>query len=43
MKRLDVHVVENLTDATAFYSTLVAATPAIVNPDYALHQLSGGP
>jgi hypothetical protein len=36
MKRLHVHVaVENLADAIGFYSTLFAATPSIVKPDYA--------
>jgi hypothetical protein len=36
MKRLHVHVtVENLSDAIGFYSTLFAATPSIVKPDYA--------
>jgi hypothetical protein len=36
MKRLHLHVaVENLTDAIGFYSTLFAATPSIVKPDYA--------
>jgi catechol 2,3-dioxygenase-like lactoylglutathione lyase family enzyme len=36
MKRLHVHLaVENLADAIAFYSSLFAATPSIVKPDYA--------
>jgi uncharacterized glyoxalase superfamily protein PhnB len=36
MKRLHVHVaVENLSDAIGFYSTLFAAEPAVVKPDYA--------
>jgi hypothetical protein len=36
MKRLHVHVaVENLTDAIGFYSTLFAASPSIVKPEYA--------
>jgi hypothetical protein len=36
MKRLHVHVaVESLTDAIEFYTTLFAATPSIVKPDYA--------
>jgi hypothetical protein len=36
VKRLHVHVaVENLTEAIGFYSTLFAATPSIVKPDYA--------
>jgi hypothetical protein len=36
MKRLHVHVtVERLSEAIGFYSTLFAAEPAIVKPDYA--------
>ena len=36
MKRLHVHVaVQNLSDAIGFYSTLFAAEPAVVKPDYA--------
>lgn len=36
MKRLHVHVaVENLDHAIGFYSTLFAAEPSVVKPDYA--------
>jgi glyoxalase/bleomycin resistance protein/dioxygenase superfamily protein len=36
MKRLHVHVsVENLGEAIGFYSTLFAAEPTVVKPDYA--------
>jgi predicted enzyme related to lactoylglutathione lyase len=36
MKRFHVHVgVESLPQAIGFYSTLFAATPAVVKPDYA--------
>ena len=36
MKRLHVHVaVDNLDTAIGFYSTLFAATPSVVKPDYA--------
>ncbi len=36
MKRLHVHVsVENLGQSVRFYSTLFAAEPAVVKPDYA--------
>jgi hypothetical protein len=36
MKRLHVHVaVEDLVSAVRFYSTLFAAEPAVVKPDYA--------
>ena len=36
MKRMHVHVsVENIDNAIAFYSTLFAAQPAVVKPDYA--------
>jgi catechol 2,3-dioxygenase-like lactoylglutathione lyase family enzyme len=36
MKRLHVHVgVENLDASIAFYSTLFAAAPAVLKPDYA--------
>jgi catechol 2,3-dioxygenase-like lactoylglutathione lyase family enzyme len=36
MKRLHVHVaVDNLDKAIGFYSTLFAATPTVVKPDYA--------
>ncbi len=36
MKRLHVHVaVENLAEATRFYSTLFAADPSVRKPDYA--------
>jgi predicted enzyme related to lactoylglutathione lyase len=36
MKRMHVHVsVESIDNAIAFYSTLFAAQPAVVKPDYA--------
>jgi len=36
MKRIHVHVsVENIDNAVAFYSTLFAAQPSAVKPDYA--------
>src|SRR5262249_61269008 len=36
MKRMHVHVsVENLDEAIGFYSTLFAAEPSVVKPDYA--------
>jgi hypothetical protein len=36
MKRMHVHVsVENIDNAVAFYSTLFAAQPSVVKPDYA--------
>jgi uncharacterized glyoxalase superfamily protein PhnB len=36
MKRMHVHVsVESIKDAIPFYSTLFAAQPAVVKPDYA--------
>jgi predicted enzyme related to lactoylglutathione lyase len=36
MKRMHVHVsVESIDHAIAFYSTLFAAQPAVVKPDYA--------
>jgi catechol 2,3-dioxygenase-like lactoylglutathione lyase family enzyme len=36
MKRLHVHIaVDNLDKAVGFYSTLFAATPTVVKPDYA--------
>jgi len=36
MKRLHVHVaVEDLAEATRFYSTLFAADPSVTKPDYA--------
>jgi catechol-2,3-dioxygenase len=36
MKRLHVHVsVEDLAQSVRFYSTLFAATPTIIKPDYA--------
>jgi catechol 2,3-dioxygenase-like lactoylglutathione lyase family enzyme len=36
MKRLHVHVaVDNLADATRFYSTLFASDPTVTKPDYA--------
>jgi hypothetical protein len=36
MKRLHVHVaVDNLSEATRFYSTLFAADPTVQKPDYA--------
>src|SRR5258708_12688486 len=36
MKRMHVHVaVDNLETAIGFYSTLFAATPSVVKPDYA--------
>jgi hypothetical protein len=36
MKRMHVHVsVENIDNAVAFYSTLFAAQPSLVKPDYA--------
>ena len=36
MKRMHVHVsVESIDNAVAFYSTLFAAQPSVVKPDYA--------
>jgi hypothetical protein len=36
MKRLHVHVsVDNLTDSISFYSSMFAAEPTVVKPDYA--------
>jgi predicted enzyme related to lactoylglutathione lyase len=36
MKRLHIHVaVEDLETAMGFYSTLFAAEPTVVKPDYA--------
>jgi hypothetical protein len=36
MKRLHVHVsVDNLDASVGFYSTLFAAQPSVVKPDYA--------
>ena len=36
MKRMHVHVaVDNLDKAIGFYSTLFAAEPTVVKPDYA--------
>ena len=36
MKRMHVHVaVDNLDKAIGFYSTLFAAEPSVVKPDYA--------
>lgn len=36
MKRLHVHVsVEDITNSVRFYSTLFAAEPAVIKPDYA--------
>lgn len=41
MKRLHVHVgVENLDRSIAFYSTLFAAPPAVLKPDYAKWMLA---
>ncbi len=42
MKRLHVHVaVRDLSESIGFYSTLFAAEPTVVKPDYAKWMLEG--